>query len=156
MSKKFKNLQRLGTFLSFGILPVLLRSTSDFVLGFQIKFIDYYSEIYIFNAFIFAYAYSCFNKNFIKKLSMAHVSAIFFASTLLYSYKSVYSNLELKLIFSCSIALTLLNLIFTVFMVITAQENNADSDKHEDSSGIYSENRYIDFYLGFLTICVFN
>ncbi len=139
MSKRIKKLQSLTIFLSLGILPFFLHFSYDLFIGSKFEFENYYSEIYIVNAFIFAYAYSSFN----KRLSVMCVqSLIFLMSTSLYLTKYLPSNLKLELIFRFLIVLTLLNLICTVFLAITDPENDADSARHGSSSGIYSENRY--------------
>ena len=142
MNKKTMNFSNFFIPLCTGALPFVLHLLADFMLASPIIFINYSPEIYFFNVTLYVYDYMCSKRLFIKKICLF----IFLLSTGVYSTsyllpsKSYFLPSNLEPVFTCLVALTLLNLILTAIIVMTAQEINAD--RHEISSEIYSENRY--------------
>ena len=144
MSKKIVS---LISFIAIGFMPFILRCVYDFILGVQIRYINYYSEIFTLSAFIFAYNFINYSNkmyltNKLNSILQCVVLLNFTSSTCIYViFFYDEQNFKLKkMAFIILIVLTLFNLIATLIITITSCEK--DDDRH------YSfENRYEKYLL---------
>lgn len=148
MSKKIVNVYMVV--MMIGFLPFFLHCMYDAIIGVQIELTNYCSEIYIFNAFIFAYNFIKFYSD--RRYPMERYKSIlqmiiilnFSLSTMMY-VASFYSSVDSKakmILFIFILLLAIVNLILTFIMVITFREKDDDNHYFESIYERYSENRY--------------
>lgn len=153
MRKVHKKIVELFTFLMLGIVPFWLHCITDIFFEIRFQYIDYISEIYFFNVFMFAYIFvDIINKRYrfnrVTNLLRGVSLFSFMITTMIYAitfYKQFIVINESVFIILC--VLTLFNFVIDITVSITYIEQDADQYNFENIYEKYSENRYSKYLL---------
>lgn len=145
-----KSIKYLRIFIMACSMPFVMHLVYDIILGKQIEYTNYCSEIYSFNVAIFAYFFiNTINAKYVvRKLENRLLSLILnvMTSTSIYLFLACeQDDLKLKRIaFILLTVLALINVIMALLFTKGSRENDDDDDEHyfENRYEKYSENRY--------------
>ena len=145
MNKKIINLIKL---IYIGSFPLILRILYDVILGKKIKCIDYFSEIYFLNLFIFAYNFITYSvkdylMNKLREIAfLVSVISIFMSTFIYFFCINVQTDLIVKNVAPILLfVLGLSNVIITLVFIKISPEND-EGHYSENRYEKYSENRY--------------
>lgn len=148
MIKMVEKIKNLFIFIMLGIMPLLLHFSMNIIFVIEFEYLDYYFDIYFFNAFTFAYIYTCFiNKHILlnkfTESLMLIASLDFIMSTMLYTYTYIQIIDKKESVFIILCVLAVFNLLIDMIISITYIKEDDDSDHNvKDIYEKYSENRY--------------